>query len=371
MIRFAGLRRSLRRPDRRSLGLGAALAASGALLLAPPAAVSTPGPVPAAVAWPHARAASVPATLPDGSAFSPLLFLDAGTAIGASGGSGGSARRLVRRGADGTVRTLRQLPASQYPSFRGVTASGGTVAWVEDTDNGAHLALWAADLDGATPPRHVADVTGDAVLDDGPNDLSIHDGELSWVGAGGDAGEETQVWTARLAGGPVTSRVEPGDWRLAGWPWLVNGTTDPSGTGTLRNLVTHADVAVRRRPGAQTRCSPVWCAVVSLADGGSTDVELMHPDGGARERISTGTAVPAIPDVAVLDRFEVLWRTDANLDLTHNGELLVYDVRTRRTVELSPDAATVTCRGAMLWWSNGAANQAVTSWHTLDLRTVP
>jgi hypothetical protein len=309
--------------------------------------------------------------LPDGPAFKPLLFLGADTAVGSAGGPGQTQVQLVWRGPNGALRQLRQLPAARYPSFRNVTASSRTLAWLEDTDNGAHLALWTIDLDDGRPARHVADVTGDAVFtDDAPYDLTLHEGTLTWVAADPARQDVTDVRSAALTGGPVVSQPEAGDWHLAAWPWLVNGTNDPRGATLLRNLVTHQDVAVPRATQGQTQCSPSWCEVVFVSGDGSTDVELVHPDGSARQRISSGTAVPAIPDVAPLSRFEVLWHTDPTLELTHNGELLIFDLQTRRTVQLSRNAASVGCRDGVVWWSNGDANQAAVSWHALDLHTV-
>jgi hypothetical protein len=313
----------------------------------------------------------VSAVLPDRTTFTPLLCLDARTAVGTAPSPDGVWLRLVERRPDGSSRQLQQVPSARYPTFHNVTADGQVLAWVEDTDNGAHLSLWTADLDDRRPPRHLTDVTGDSVFDgDSPDDLTLHAGRLYWLAPDPGRPEATDVHSILTTGGPVDSRSLPGRWRLSTWPWVANGATDSVGTTLLADLTTGRQVQVARTAGGQTRCSPRWCTVVSLPDHGSTDVELMHPDGGGRERIFRGTAVPAVPDVATLDRFELLWQTDANLDLTHNGQLLVYDLTNRRTVRLSPDAATVTCRRGVVWWTNGDATQAVITWHTLDLRTV-
>jgi len=139
----------------------------------------------------------------------------------------------------------------------------------------------------------------------------------------------------------------------------------------LQDMVTGRRVSVPPAVASQTTCSPAWCAQTSFTPDGSTRVEVVHPDGSGRVRLtSSGTTVPALPQVALLDRFEVLWQTDPTLDLTHNGQLLVFDLTTRRTVELSPDAATVGCAGSILWWSSGDATRAAVSWHSLDLRTI-
>jgi hypothetical protein len=44
------------------------------------------------------------------------------------------------------------------------------------------------------------------------------------------------------------------------------------------------------------------------------------------------------------------------------------EIATRRTVEISPDAGSVSYRGGMLWWSTGNLEAIV--WHALDQRTI-
>jgi hypothetical protein len=357
--------------DRRHLALAAALVASIALLLSPSAARSPSGPVPAGVAWPHAQTGTIPASLSDGSAYTPLIFLDAHASIGAAADNS-SERRLVRRGADGSVHVLRHLPAALHPSFRDVTASGQESAWLESTDNGAHVSLWAADLSNLRPPHRIALLTPGSIIEaDSRSNLLIHGDRLYWVERDPVAADATAVRSVALSGGPVETRTEPGDWRLTSWPWLTNETTGTSGAARLRNMITGQDVTVPPTTGAQTTCSPAWCETVSLsADDSPYLIEVARPDGSGRVRVSSGTAVPATSDVAVLDRFEVLWQTDPNLDLTHNGQLLVFDIDTRRTVELSPNATTLGHHDGVLWWSSGDANRAAVTWHTIDLRTI-
>jgi hypothetical protein len=359
--------------ERPLVALSVALVAGAVLLLAPSGTRTPPPrpPVTAAVAWPHAQGAAVSATSADGAPYQPLLFLDARTSVGTAPSRDGAFQMLVWRSAAGLVRPLRRLPSRDEPSFAELAADGRALAWVEDTHNGSDLSLWTVNLADGRAPRRVASIPGDALFDDSQYDLVIHDGRVSWAASDPDRTGAVDVRSVALTGGPIDSRREPGQWELSAWPWMVDGATDPRGTGMLRNVLTGAQVAVARPAQARnTRCSPTWCQMVDLAGDGSTDVELMHPDGSGRIRVAGRTTVPAIPEVAPLDRFEVLWTTDLNLDLTHNGQLLVYEIPTRRTVELSPDASTVTCRNGVLWWSNGNGSQAATLWHTLDLRTI-
>lgn len=74
-----------------------------------------------------------------------------------------------------------------------------------------------------------------------------------------------------------------------------------------------------------------------------------------------------MPDVAVLDRFEILAEPGPDADLTGAAALLVYDVATGRTVAVAPSVDGAFAAGGMLWWSTGADS---IMWHTLDLRTV-
>ena len=195
----------------------------------------------------------------------------------------------------------------------------------------------------------------------------IADGRVHWVTAG--PGDVTRVRSVALTGGAVRSRDEPGTWKLSAYPWLVNGVSDTSGSTVLRDLTTGRDTPVRReRARATAACSPAWCRVVSLTGDGRSRIEVMRPDGSDRRRIGDGTVATVIVDVAPLDRFEVLSRIGPTSELTGNNELIVVDLATRRTVEVSPDAGSVSYRDGMLWWSTGKLDAIV--WHALDLRTV-
>ncbi|MEV4706321.1 hypothetical protein [Actinoplanes sp. NPDC049316] len=352
------------RPD---LGLLAALGAAGLLLAVPPAAHGQRGgPTPAALAWPGAQRDVIAATLPDGTAYEPGAFLDAHTSIGTAPTRDGKALRLLRRGPGDSVRVLRTLPAASNPSFQAVTVAGDLFAWFERTDGG-RLTLWAADLRDGRPARQVTADTGQARFYRSETDLVAAAGRLRWVAAG--AGGATEVRSVAVAGGPVEVRPVPGTWRLLTWPWMVDGVADTAGAGTLRNLVTGQDVAVTRTRKGATDCSPAWCQVVSLDRDGYSRIELLRPGGGDRRVVAGGTAATEIVDVAPLDRFEVFVRVGRTAELTGNAELLAYEIATRRTVQISPDAGRIAYRGGVLWWSTG--NQESFVRHSLDLRTVP
>jgi len=352
----------------RFLGLGTALAASAALLVVPPAGLKPKpsAPVPAAAAWPRAQRGAIPASLKDGTAYEPLIFLDARTSVGTAESKDGRSLRLLLRRADASVRELRSLPVAKDPSFQTFAIDGNELAWAEGT-RGRTSGLWAINLQDGKPAREVTADTGDAIFYRSQYDLLIAEGRLHWAAAG--AAGATEVRSVALTGGPVDTRVEAGNWELSAWPWLVNGVTEAVGTTRLRNLATNQDVAVigaGRR--SATNCSPTWCRVATLSRDGFNRIDLMHPDGTARRRIAGGTATTVIADVAPLDKYDILAQTGPTSDLSGNAELIAVEIATHRTVEVSPDAGRVSYRDGVLWWSTGNLDSFV--WHSLDLRTI-
>lgn len=349
----------------KSASLGAALAASGALLFLPPAVKRPPAPpVTAAQAWPAAQRGTVPADLPDGTAYEPAFFVDAKDSVGTAPTRDGKFLRFLLRKADGSLRQLRSLPISRDPSFDSPVAAGDVLVWGEGTTG--HEELWTVNLRDGRPPRLLTADVGDARFYQSQYDIVVADGRVHWVAAPSD--EVTEVRSVALGGGPVDVRAEQGVWSLSAWPWLINGVVASAGTTMMRNIVTGQDRTIPSTSKSVTGCSPVWCRVVSLADDGFTRIELMHPDGGDRRQIAEGAAATVIADVGVLDRFEVLSQTTSTSELTGNVQLLVYEIATRSTVEISPDAGNVSYRGGVLWWSTG--NQESFLRHSLDLRTV-
>jgi hypothetical protein len=107
--------------------------------------------------------------------------------------------------------------------------------------------------------------------------------------------------------------------------------------------------------------------MVVAAGGDLIGIDVLHPDGSARRRVAGSGASAAIVDVAPLDRFEILSETGPTSDVTGSAPLLVYDLTTDRTVDISADVNGVFYRAGVLWWVTG--DQDNTVWHTLDLRT--
>ena len=350
---------------KRYASLGAALLAAGVMLFAPSDAVKKAvPPVDARVAWPRAQRAALPATLDDGTAYTPAVFLDAQRSIGTAPTRDGRTLRLVSRAADGKVRVLRTLPMKLNPSFESATTDGQSLVWAESSKSGQQL--WAMDLRAGTAPHELTAQMGDARFYQSQYDLVLAEGRVHWVAAGPQ--DTTEVRSVDLRGGPVDVRSEAGTWALSAWPWLTDGVTAAAGATRLRNLSTGQDRAVAAPGRGVTACSPVWCQTVAFNRDGYPQITLMKPDGSDRRVIAAGTAGTVIADTAVLDRFEVFSQTTANSELTGHVELLAYEIDTRSTVEISPDATDVTYRSGVLWWSTGSQDEFVR--HALDLRTV-
>ncbi|GIF16686.1 hypothetical protein [Actinoplanes teichomyceticus] len=343
-----------------------ALAAGGALLAGradrpAPAPARSTDPVTVAGAWPHAQRADLPAALPDGSLFTPKLYLDAGTAIGTARTPGERSTRLLLRTA-GTLRELRRAHAE----FDNLAAAGDDVAWTE-TGERAATRIWAVNrADGRAPRRLTAD-TGNAVFFGNQHDLVLAGGRVHWAAAPRRAGS-TEIRSVALTGGPVAVRRFTGEWALTAWPWLTSAAGGPSGRTRLKDMTTGRTVEVPVSAGEQSECNPAWCRVLVSDGTGLVRIDVMRPDGSARRRVAGATSGAAVSDVAILDRFEILSETGPQSDLTGTAGLSVHDLASARTVTVTPAATSASARGGMLWWSTGSGG--ATAWHSLDLRTV-
>ena len=316
-------------------GLAVALAAgAGLLVLGPDRAAPDDRP------WPEAARGEVDA----GAGFQPGLFLDTRTAIGADGD------RLLLVTADASRQ--RRTGAAPYAPF---TAAGTGVAWTE-TDDGGGTGIWAVDLPSGAPRLLTAD-TGDTVFAGIQEDLVIADGHVHWVAAGPDA--STEFRSVPLAGGAVEVRTEPGEWTRTTWPWITDRAAEAAGRILMREPVSGREVRVTPGGAELTYCTPAWCRVTMLGTEGPGATDLMRPDGTERRRIAGRGASPAVTDVALLDRFEVLAEARPDAEA-----LLVYDLRTGATVELAEAVSGAYGRGGLLWWSVGG------TWQVIDLRTV-
>ncbi|MEU7901319.1 hypothetical protein [Actinoplanes sp. NPDC049118] len=351
-------------------GTAVALAAGAALLAFTPddeQAAPPTGPVPLATAWPGAQRADIAGNLGDGPIFAPGVFLDARTGVGTAPTPDGTAVRLLVRNADGSIRELRRRPLGSNPEFGNLTVDGEDLAWTESAD-GVPVEIWTARTTGG-PARRLTTDTGNALFFGSQWDLVIADGEVHWAAAAPEGEKVTEIRSVALAGGAVRSREEPGIWALSAWPWLAeNGGEDRSGTTRLRNLAANRDTRVRTTGAELATCGPLWCRVQVMTGDGQARIDVMHPDGSARQRIAGGSASAAIADVAVLDRFEILSEPGPDSDLNGNAGLLVYDIAAARTVGIGAAVNGAFSRNGVLWWATGDQDTLV--WHTVDLRTV-
>jgi hypothetical protein len=352
-------------------GLVVALVAGAVLLVWSPQQEKATAAVrvPLAGAWPRAQRADLPGNLRDGPVFHPEIFLDARTAVGTAPSPAGDAVRLLVRNADETVRELRRRPIDTAPEFGALAVAGDDLVWTESA-NGVPVQIWTAKTTGG-PPRRLTTDTGDVLTFGSQWDLVIADGAVHWAAAGakgaGD-GDVTEIRSVPLAGGAVRVREERGAWALTAWPWLVDGGGDQSGTTRLRNIATNRETPVESTGAELTTCAAAWCRVLVMNGDGLARIDLMRPDGSQRQRVAGGTASAAITDVALLDRFEILAEAGPDSDLTGTEGLLVYDLATHRTVDVSPAVAGAFGRNGVLWWATGDQDSLV--WHSLDLRTV-
>jgi hypothetical protein len=349
------------------VALAVTLVAGAALLFGAPARSGPVPPLSVGAAWPNVQRGSIPSHLPDGGTYTPGLFFDARTSAGTVRSADNRFLRLIVLESDGkaapTVRELRRVPSADRGPFSAPARSGDTLVWVETVKSRPQL--WTADLTADGSARMLTDDVGALRLYDSQYDLTVTDGTVRWAAAAGDG---TEFRSVPVGGGRVTVQREAGDWGLSAWPWAVDGQTAATGASTLRNLATGVDVALPTGRRAVTACSPAWCEIVSLNSEGDTRIELSHPDGSARRVVAEGTVGTVISDVAVLDRFQVIGRTGPQSELSGNQELLVHDLTDRSTVLVSPDAADISYRGGVLWWSTGDRNSYVRN--SLDLRTV-
>ena len=338
----------------RLVALGVALAFAGWLTAGAP---TQPAPEPAtltevrklAQVWPSARIVTSPVRLPDGTDYTPQLYLTADTSLGTAPGAGGT-RLILRRGAD-PPRELRQ--ALDFAAF---TTDGSQLYWAEvaaGTDGRAVTSLWRGD--SAVPL--VADA-GPALFTTSQYALQVAGGSLHWVTAGPDESNTTELRSVPVGGsGAVRLRPLPDLFALSAWPWLVS-TSTARGPLDLLNVDTGQRVRVPVSAAETAVCGPTWCRLRVVTQSGVSRLDLMRPDGSDRHRIAGGTFTASAPDVALLDRFELM----------SSGEqvrsLRLYDEKRRTIVAVADEATGITARNGKLWWSSAG------SWHVLDLATL-
>ncbi|MEU4563444.1 hypothetical protein AB0F72_34130 [Actinoplanes sp. NPDC023936] len=348
------------------IGLVVALAAISVLIIGggPPEqkpAVAS-GRVPVSAAWPQARLNTI-SDLP----LRPMLFLDTATVVGTEPSSDGQFQLLLLRDADGDVRELRRLANADNPRFENIIAAGDDVVWMEFAD-GRPPEIWAANWRDGASARRLTTETGNAVLLGSQDDLVHHEGRVYWAAQPDGGAGTTEVRSVARKGGLVRVLRVDGDWTMAAWPWLDDGSSRGTAALLLRNLITGREVAVPTSGGELAACSPTWCRVMVVVSDELARIDLMRPDGSARRQIAGATARAAVPDVAILDRFEILAEPGPHAGASRTAALLVHDIAASTTVELDPAANDAQSRNGLVWWYSSGAGAA--RWHVLDLRTV-
>jgi len=358
------------------IGCAAALGVIAVLLTLPapkrPAPVAAAaGPPTVASVWTRATPFTIPATFPDGSAYTPTYVLDSTTSVGVVASADGQHTDLSLVPASGTPRVLQSQSVTEGGSFDGITATDSHVYWmhtVSDAAGHAKVALWAAPRAGDGPSVQLTSDVGAPVFYGSQYDVQVVGGQLRWAAARAGRPDETELRTMPVGGGPVGVRVVPGAWALSAWPWLVTAPSATDQPTRLHNMDTGADVPVRAPPNKQVTCSPTWCRMIPDNAASPTETDLIRPDGTDQRVIGDATAAAIASDVALRDRFEVLMTQVTTAGQLAVSTLSLYDIAAKRTVQVDRAATNAGARGDFLWWSTGD-NETLT-WHALDLRTL-
>jgi hypothetical protein len=366
------------------IGIGAAAATIGALLIVPTArdpsrSVSTgsvatppagrtspPGPDLATV-WPHARTFDIPAIVAGGFSYQPLTILDATTSVGTVTSPDGNLTGLIQATGAGSIRRLDWQPDADAMSIDAITATDHDIYWIQSTaQNGgdAQTGLWRADRTSGPPHQISADV-GTTRSTGSQYDLQIVAGRAYWMTA--PTPDRSALRSVPVAGGPVTTRNLPGSWTPTAWPWITTTPDSSPDAVQLQNLLTGARHALPTSTDQQATCTPQWCRVIDTDPTGTSGIQLVRPDGTQRQTIATANDLTISPDVCLQNRFEpIATLTGAPSALTQ--QLFLYDLTNHQRVLIAPDIAKATAHHDYLWWATGDYEN--TTWHALDLRTL-
>ncbi len=362
------------RVSRRWVAVIAALAVAGVLLLlpAPKPAARTPahtGAPTLAEVWPSAGPVSLPATLPDGDSYSPLLVLDATSSVGYTISPDSTRTALVLLSDPAHPRTLQAISPRTGDAISAVTATAEWLYWVRsvtDERGQQHASIWSADRGGGSVHQLTAD-GGAAVFSNSRYDLQVVGVRLYWAAAPVVVPKVTEVRSVALVGGAVSVQTFSGRYALTSWPWLTSAIGTIGGPNELVNLLTGERLRIPTEPDQQITCTPVWCRVMVSSPAGA-EIAVQRPDGRDRRRINEPGEGIATTDVALLDRFAILTAPVTadpdNATLT----VVLYDLATAQRVVVAPVATGVFARGTWLCWTTG--DNETLSWHLLDLTSL-
>ncbi|GAA2359353.1 hypothetical protein [Dactylosporangium salmoneum] len=354
--------------------VAAAAAVTATVLLL---ALPTPGTPPAGSEapatlsgiWPDARTVDLPATLPDGTTYTPAAVVDRHTVVAqiADADPGTASLALLDPADLAHPRRLETIPIAGGGSFDAVTVDAGRVYWmssVADDQGGSRSTLHRADTAGHTVV--LTTDTGHATFAGSMHDLQVADGRIWWTATRGTTVPTTDLRSVPLDGGPVTVRPLEGTYHLTGWPWA--GDDGIGGQPVVQlDLTTGRQRTFTEPPGQDVYCGAVWCRIVVTTQQ-STVVTLRRADGtGQTGRVNTDGEVPVFVDMAALDRFEFFTSPISTQAATTSERLSLYDLTTSRRVGIAVSTAEG-LNGSWLWWATGD-NETMT-WHLLDLTTL-
>jgi hypothetical protein len=311
----------------------------------------------------------MPATLPDGSTYTPILVLDQTTSVGQTTSPDASTSSLVVVTAGGGVRVLQTHLVNYGGSYDGITATADRVFWmhtVSDADGQAVSSVWSADLLTGQPTMLTTDV-GQPLFYDSQYDMQAVKGRLYWTSARDGHPDQTELRSIELTGGPVHVQTLRGFWQMTAWPWLVTAPTAPGAATQLSNLDTGVTTTANVPTNNDLTCGHIWCRMIT-GSAEATRTDLIRPDGSDRRRIGDANTTPMSSDVALLDRFEAVLTTATPGAPMTVSRLDLYDIADGKPVLLDAAATGASARGNFVWWSTG--DNETLAWHGLDLRTL-
>ncbi len=319
--------------------------------------------------WPGAVVRTLSASLPGGALYAPLLFLDADTSVGVTTTSDARTIELVVMHSDGAVRTLRTLTGPRRPTIAATAATADQIYWIEasEDDGGRRRAeIWHAPTRSGEARRLATDFS-EVLFYDSVYDLQVSGDRLYWAAFGVGATDGSEIHSVPVAGGRIQARRLDDVYALTAWPWATTGAAGEPGDLELINLESGQRRTVPADANEILTCTPTWCRVTTLVNRGqSITVDLQRADGSERRRVGGQALMPLNPDVALVDRFEVLAGPSPG-GSPATQRLWLHDLSTRRSAMLADSVmATIGSRGGYLWWSTG--DNEVMVWQVLDLR---
>jgi hypothetical protein len=316
-------------------------------------------PMTAKPTWSGPPPVARPAALPDGTAYTPRLYLGADDSVGVAPTPDRSAVRVLARTGD-RVTELHRVAATEGPQFDAFVATGDTVVWAMTSGASQRTGLWRSNWrTGARATQVVANI-GDVSFTGGAFDLVLGGGRVSWAT---DSGTGTDVKSVALTGGQIATKKLAGQYVLTVPPFAVNLDGGRGQPVQLIDLSTDQRLSVPTASAEIASCDPHLCRLGVINDNVLVRLDVQRPDGSQRRRVAGNEATPITTEVALIDRWVPL-KTDAG-----GGQgtgLSLHDLTTGRTELVATDVANAQGRGAMLWWSDADT----TTWYALDLRTL-